>query len=463
MKPARRTQAQGDEAAQAAPPLAVPAGLVYVSDAMPGHRRVRRGASFGYQGPDGRLLIDEGELARIRRLAIPPAYTDVWICPLPHGHLQATGRDARGRKQYRYHADWSAERGDSKYARLEAFGRALPRIRARVARDLLGAGPGAPVQRAQLLATLVRLLDTTFVRVGNESYARENGSYGLTTLRSEHAGVRGGRLRLRFRGKSGVQHEVAVEDPRVARVVRRCQQLPGQELFAYEDEDGTVRGVGSGDVNDYLAEAAGALGERYTAKDFRTWHGSVQALELLRAACAPAPPASKTAAAAVCAQVVREVAGRLGNTAAVCRKAYIHPAVLALAQPLAQEAAEAAAGFDWSRLEAGPAPARGLRAAERRLLRLLASVRREAQAAARESAVGRGSRRAAPRPAARQAATAATPAGTAADASGPGPRRPAAPEASAAPSAPAARGDAVPRVRAGATRPRTARAAPASP
>ena len=381
MKPARRDQAEGDDGAQDAPAVAVPAGLVYVSDAMPGHRRVRRGASFAYRRPDGRWLTDAAELARIRRLAIPPAYTDVWICPLPHGHLQATGRDARGRKQYRYHADWSAERGDSKYARLEAFGRALPRIRARVARDLRGAGPGGRVERAQLLATLVRLLDTTFVRVGNESYARENGSYGLTTLRSEHAGVRGGRLRLRFRGKSGVQHEVAVEDPRVARVVRRCQQLPGQELFAYEDEDGTVRGVGSGDVNDYLAEAAGTLGERFTAKDFRTWHGSVQALELMRSACAPAPPATKTAAAALCAQVVREVAGRLGNTAAVCRKAYVHPAVLALAQPLGDKTAEAAAGFDWSRLETGPAPARGLQAAERRLLRLLATGRREATAA----------------------------------------------------------------------------------
>ena len=173
MKPARRAQAEADEVAPAAPPVAVPAGLVYVSDAMPGHRRVRRGASFAYRRPDGRWLADEAELARIRRLAIPPAYTDVWICPLPHGHLQATGRDARGRKQYRYHADWSAERGDTKYARLEAFGRALPRIRARVARDLRGAGPGAPVERAQLLATLLRLLDATFVRVGNESYARD--------------------------------------------------------------------------------------------------------------------------------------------------------------------------------------------------------------------------------------------------------------------------------------------------
>jgi len=432
MKPARRAQAEADEVAQAAPPVAVPAGLVYVSDAMPGHRRVRRGASFAYRRPDGRWLADEAELARIRRLAIPPAYTDVWICPLPHGHLQATGRDARGRKQYRYHADWSAERGDTKYARLEAFGRALPRIRARVARDLRGAGPGAPVERAQLLATLVRLIDTTFVRVGNESYVRENGSYGLTTLRSEHAGMRGGRLRLRFRGKSGVQHEVAVEDPRVARVVRRCQQLPGQELFAYEDANGTVRGVGSGDVNDYLAEVAGTLGERYTAKDFRTWHGSVQALELLRTACAPAPPASKTAAAAVCAQVVREVAGRLGNTAAVCRKAYIHPAVLALAQPLAVEAAEAAAGFDWSRLEAGPAPARGLQAAERRLLRLLASVRRDAEAAARRSGFSRASARAAPRPAACQAATAASSAAP----SAPAPRR----DTSRAPTPPRAAG-----------------------
>ena len=368
MKPARRAQAQGDEAAQAAqakPPLAVPAGLVYVSDAMPGHRRVRRGASFGYQGPDGRLLIDEGELARIRRLAIPPAYTDVWICPLPHGHLQATGRDARGRKQYRYHADWSAERGDSKYARLEAFGRALPRIRARVARDLLGAGPGAPVQRAQLLATLVRLLDTTFVRVGNESYARENGSYGLTTLRSEHAGVRGGRLRLRFRGKSGVQHEVAVEDPRVARVVRRCQQLPGQELFAYEDEDGTVRGVGSGDVNDYLAEAAGTLGERFTAKDFRTWAGTLYALRLLADHAVPLKANGKPnarVATSLCNTVVKSVAGALRNTPAVCRKSYIDPVVFA--------------AWEDGRLQRAARGARGPRQWEQVALRLLKAARR---------------------------------------------------------------------------------------
>lgn len=378
------------------PPGVVPAGLVYVSDTMPGYRRLRRGATFAYRRPDGRPLTDAQELARIRRLAIPPAYKDVWICPLPNGHLQATGRDARGRKQYRYHPDWSAERDDSKYARLEAFGRALPRIRARVARDLRGAH-GAALDRQVLLATLVRLLDTTYVRVGNESYARENGSYGLTTLKTEHAGVRGGRLRLRFRGKSGVQHEIAVEDPRVARVVRRCQQLPGQELFAYEEADGTVRGVGSADVNDYLAAAGGIAGERFTAKDFRTWHGSVQALELLRAACtAQGPPAGKTAAAALCAQVVREVAARLGNTAAVCRKAYVHPAVLALVQPTAGAGGDAAA-IDWDRLERGPAPARGLQAAERRLLRLLALARREARATAGAAARRGTASRAAPR------------------------------------------------------------------
>ncbi|MET0310470.1 MAG: DNA topoisomerase IB, partial [Burkholderiaceae bacterium] len=211
-----------------------PVRLVYVSDTSPGIRRFRKGKDFTYRDPEGKALKAAAELARIRSLAIPPAYEDVWICPLADGHLQATGRDARGRKQYRYHAQWSEERGAGKFDRLQAFGRALPAIRRKVARDLRAPRAGEPVSREMVLATIVRLLDTTFLRVGNESYARENGSFGLTTLRNPHAGVSGDTLRLKFRGKSGVVHEARVRDPRIARIVRRCQQLPGQELFSWE-------------------------------------------------------------------------------------------------------------------------------------------------------------------------------------------------------------------------------------
>ena len=253
-------------------------GLHYTTDAMPGLRRRRRGRGFTYLDARGRAVRDPATLARIHQLAIPPAYTDVWICADARGHLQATGRDARGRKQYRYHPDFRAHREDHKFERLREFGQALPRIRARVAADLKASTRAGP-SRTLLLATLVRLLDTTVMRVGNDEYARGNRSYGLTTLRRRHAGLRGNQLRLRFRGKHGVLHEVALDDPQVARVVRRCQQLPGQELFHYVGEDGETHAVGSSEVNDYLEEAAG---ERFTAKDFRTWHGSVQALELMQ-------------------------------------------------------------------------------------------------------------------------------------------------------------------------------------
>ena len=328
----------------------VPRGLVYVSDAMPGIGRVRRGDAFAYRDAGGRRIRDEAELARIRRLAIPPAYSAVWICPLAHGHLQATGRDARGRKQYRYHRDWSRARDEDKFDRLEAFGRALPRVRARVALDLEACAHDGPARRL-VLATVVKLLDATCVRVGNDEYARENGSFGLTTLRNRHAAVAGGTLKLAFRGKSGVQHELAVDDPRLAAVVRRCQQLPGQDLFRYRSEDGAVRAIDSADVNQYLSEAAG---DRYTAKDFRTWHASVQAFELMRKA-SDVPPTK-----ALIKQAVAEVAARLRNTASVCRKSYIHPAVLgpaALATP------------------AGPARRiAGLAASEQRLLAYLAAL-----------------------------------------------------------------------------------------
>jgi DNA topoisomerase-1 len=250
------------------------AGLRDTSDDQPGIRRVRCGRGFRYQGPDGRPVRDEDTLKRIRSLTIPPAWTDVWICPQQSGHLQATGRDARGRKQYRYHPRWRATRDESKYDRMVAFGLALPRIRARVEADL--ALPGLP--RAKVLATVVRLLETTLVRVGNEEYARANGSFGLTTLRTRHVAVTGATIHFAFRGKSGVRHHIDVRDRRLARVVRRCRDLPGQLLFQYLDESGQRHGY-SADVNDYLREAAG---EEFTAKDFRTWGGTVLAVATLR-------------------------------------------------------------------------------------------------------------------------------------------------------------------------------------
>jgi DNA topoisomerase-1 len=336
---------------------AVPPGLVYVSDDRPGIRRLRQGDGFVYRRPDGKPLKDEAELQRIRKLAIPPAYEDVWICANPRGHLQATGRDARGRKQYRYHPRWRVARDADKFERMREFGHALPRVRKRVAADL--ATPiGAQPPRDAVLAALVRLLDTTLVRVGNDEYARTNRSYGLTTLRNRHAVVSGSRLSLRFRGKSGVEHAVAIEDPRVAKIVRRCQAMPGQELFQYEDEAGVTRTVDSADVNAYIREASGA---EFTAKDFRTWHGTVHALTLWAEQMA-ADAASRLSAN----QVLAEVARRLGNTVAVCKKAYVHPRVLAV---LAADTADA------TRPASRP-PARraGLTASERELLAFLAEA-----------------------------------------------------------------------------------------
>lgn len=316
--------ASGGKAASAiavGAPVAGASSLVYVSDEAPGWKRRRRGDSFVYLRDDGKPLRDAEQIARIRHLAIPPAYTEVWICPLPHGHLQATGRDARGRKQYRYHADWRSARDADKFERMLAFGAALPRIRARVKRDLASA-VGPQLGRDAVLAAIVRLLDTTLVRVGNDEYARSNGSYGLTTLRAKHAALKGSVLKLKFRGKSGVQHEVALDDPRVARIVRRCQALPGQALFHWQDEASATHEVGSSDVNDYLREASGA---EFTAKDFRTWHGSVLAFDLWRHVPDETPATARGAN-----QLLAEVAARLGNTVAVCRKAYVHPRVLAL-------------------------------------------------------------------------------------------------------------------------------------
>jgi DNA topoisomerase-1 len=333
-----------------------PRGLVWVSDDRPGIRRERVGDDFVFRGVDGKRVRDPDELKRIRSLAIPPAYEDVWICPRANGHLQATGRDARGRKQYRYHADWRVARDADKFERMLEFGSSLPRIRARIKQDL--AGPvGARPGRETVLATIVRLLDTTYVRIGNEEYARANRSFGLTTLRNRHAAVAGSRLKLRFRGKSGKEHEIDLDDPRVARVVRRCQAMPGQELFQYADEDGTLRVVDSNDVNDYIRTVSGA---DFTAKDFRTWHGTVHALDLWAEQCAADASCRRTAN-----QLLADVAKRLGNTVAVCKKSYVHPRVL-------ESLASAADPEALARLS--PARRAGLTAAERRLLAFLTTA-----------------------------------------------------------------------------------------
>ena len=272
---------------------------------------------------NGQIVKDRSALDRIIQLAIPPAYTDVWVCPLAHGHLQATGRDARGRKQYLYHSKWRAARDETKFDRMLAFGAALPRLRARVTRDLV-ASTGASIERSTVIAAVVRLLDTTMVRVGNDEYARNNHSFGLTTLRKRHVAVSGDDLRLRFKGKSGVTHDVALKDKRIARVLKRCQSLPGQELFQYLDANGEAHGVNSSDVNDYLRDASGG---EFTAKDFRTWHGSAAALALFKAlGDDEKTDITKTLAN----RLIAEVAQLLGNTVAVCRKSYIHPRVLAL-------------------------------------------------------------------------------------------------------------------------------------
>ncbi|WP_420995487.1 DNA topoisomerase IB [Cupriavidus sp. 30B13] len=301
--------------------LAAAAALHYVDDRAPGLTRRPLRSGFAYFTCAGARVRDAATLARIAALAIPPAWREVWICADPDGHLQATGFDARGRKQYRYHPGWEAVRDTDKYARMAAFGAALPRLRARIARDLCRHG----MPREKVLAAVVRLLDATLVRVGNRRYARQNRTFGLTTLRRRHAQVRGARLRLRFTGKSGIEHDVSLADARVARIVRGCADLPGQHLFKYRDADGEVREVGSADVNAYLQEI---LGAEFTAKDFRTWAGSVHALAALRKAQAAGGNESESARKKAVAATIRAVAQRLRNTVAVCRKCYVHPAVL---------------------------------------------------------------------------------------------------------------------------------------
>ena len=294
------------------------AGLRYTTDEQPGIRRRRKGRGFSYVDRDGHVIRDAAELRRIQRLAIPPAWSDVWISPSPLGHIQATGRDARGRKQYRYHERWREVRDEAKYGRLSDFAKALPRIRARIDADL--ARPGIP--RERVLATAIRVLEETFMRVGNVEYARANGSFGLTTLRSKHVDVDGSRIVFRFRGKSGKDHEVDVRDRRLAKVVARLEQLPGQELFQYLDENGELRVIASDDVNEYLREISN---EDVSAKDFRTWAGTVLAA---RALAELGPAKNERIANKRIVQAIDVVAARLGNTRAVCRKCYIHPGVL---------------------------------------------------------------------------------------------------------------------------------------
>jgi DNA topoisomerase-1 len=294
------------------------AGLRYVTDAQPGILRKRSGKGFRYVGPDGKTVRDKETLARIRSLVIPPAWNDVWICANPRGHLQATGRDAKGRKQSRYHPRWRAVRDETKYEKMLLFGTALPRIRERVEQDLTQ--PGLP--REKVLATIVRLMERTLIRVGNEEYARENHSYGLTTLRDKHVQVNGWTVKFKFRGKSGVLHTVDVRDRRIANIIRQCQDIPGYELFQYMDENEEPHTIDSADVNDYLREIAG---EDFTAKDFRTWAGSVLASLALREF---EEFQSQTQAKKNVVQAIKAVARRLGNTPAVCRKCYVHPAVL---------------------------------------------------------------------------------------------------------------------------------------
>ena len=289
-----------------------------MTDEGDGIRRVKVGKGFGYRDARGRPVRDRATLARIRSLVIPPAWTDVWICPSPHGHIQVTGRDAKGRKQYRYHPRWTAVRDEAKYGRLEAFGRALPALRRCARRDLLA----PPLSRRRVLATVLSLLETTCIRVGNDEYARTNGSYGLTTLQDRHVEICGPRLRFRFRAKSGVLQTIDLHDARLARIVKRCQDLPGQTLFQYLDDSGRQMRLGSSDVNAYVREVTG---HGFTAKDFRTWAGTVDA------ACALAdmvPADSVTARKRQVVAAIDIVSARLGNTRAVCRRCYIHPAVL---------------------------------------------------------------------------------------------------------------------------------------
>jgi len=378
-EPPRTPEPAGDAESRAA---AEEAGLRYVNDRMPGIRRVRQGRGVRYVDPDGSPVRDRETLERIRALAVPPAWRDVWISTTPRGHIQAVGRDARGRKQYRYHARWRAARDETKFGQLIAFGHALPALRRRVARDLARRG----IPRERVLATVVRLLETTLARIGNEEYARENGSFGLTTLRDHHVRVSGARLEFRFTGKSGKPHALRVDDRRLAGLVKACQSLPGRVLFQYLDDQGQPQSVDSGEVNAYLREISGA---DFTAKLFRTWAGTVRALVGLRAL---EVPDSRTDAKRAIGETVKEVAASLRNTPAVCRKSYIHPALL---EDFEQGELHAILGA----VRTSDRP-RALSADERLLMAFLVVAERRARRAARRGRraarrpTGAGSRRA---------------------------------------------------------------------
>ena len=294
------------------------AGLVYVNDEKPGITRKLAGESFEFYGPNGRKIIDEKVIGRIRKLAVPPAYTDVWICPKANGHVQATGRDAKGRKQYRYHPTFREVRESSKFEHMFEFARILPELRDKIGRDMQKSG----LSREKVLATVVYLLENTLIRVGNDDYAKDNKSFGLTTLKDRHVTVDGSELRFRFKGKSGKEWNLRFRDRRIAKIVKDCQDIPGQELFQYLDADGSRRDVTSSDVNDYLREVTG---REITAKDFRTWAGTVLAALALAEfeAFDSDARAKKNVRAAI-----ENVAARLGNTPTVCRKCYIHPEVV---------------------------------------------------------------------------------------------------------------------------------------
>ena len=293
-------------------------GLRYVTDDTPGFRREKAGKAFRFVNTRGRAIHDDATVKRIRALAIPPAWTDVWICPMANGHLQATGRDARGRKQHRYHPKWREARDETKYARMMAFAKALPKIRRHVAQELKRPG----LSRNKVLATVVKLLEVSLIRVGNEEYARGNNSYGLTTMRDKHARVNGKKVTFQFRGKSGKTHSIDIDDPRLAKIVKKCQDLPGQELFQYIDDEGDQRDVKSEDINEYLHEIVEG---DFTAKDFRTWSGTVLAATALAEL---KKFDSKAEAKKNIVRAIESVAERLGNTPTICRKSYVHPAVI---------------------------------------------------------------------------------------------------------------------------------------
>lgn len=337
-------------------------GLRWSTDAEPGLTRRRRGKGFSYLHPDGTIVRDPATLERLRSLAVPPAYRDVWLCADAAGHLQATGFDARGRKQYRYHPRWLAAQEEAKFHRLRRFGEVLPSLRRRVAHDL--GRPGLPPEK--VTAAVVRLLEESLIRVGNPEYARTNDSYGLTTLTEEHVDVDGAEIHFSFRGKGGKEWQVDVRDPRAARVVAQCQDLPGQELFQWVDENGTAHSVGSGDVNAYLRDHGG---EDFTAKDFRTWAGTALAFRHLQKV---ATPGTKRDTKASLKAALQEVAGQLGNTVAVCRRSYVHPSVIECfeAGQMERDVRKAAA-----RVEDAPA---GLRGEERLLWAFLAAAERKA-------------------------------------------------------------------------------------